>query len=70
MNIMHIEITDPKAIEILLELEKLNLIKVVKEDLTPSKTRLSYKYKGVFSKEDAESFNKHTQTMRGEWGNI
>ena len=32
--------------------------------------RLSDMFRGVFSKEDAESFNKHTQTMRNEWSNI
>ena len=28
---------------------------------------LSEKYKGVFSKEDAKSFNDHTKQMRQEW---
>ena len=32
-----------------------------------SPVKLSDKYKGVFSKEDAQSFNKHTQQMRKEW---
>ncbi len=31
--------------------------------------RLSDKYRGVFSKEDAKSFNDHTQQMRKEWDN-
>ena len=35
-----------------------------------SPVKLSDKYKGVFSKEDAQSFNKHTQQMRKEWDNI
>ena len=30
---------------------------------------LSEMFRGVFSKEDAESFIKHTQTMRSEWDN-
>ena len=40
----------------------------VSEKKNPS-VRLSEKYKGVFSKEDAKSFNKHTQQMRKEWDN-
>ena len=32
--------------------------------------RLSEMFRGVFSKEDAESFIKHTQTMRSEWDDI
>ena len=34
------------------------------------KTKLSVKYKGVFSKEDAISFDNYTQAMRKEWNNI
>ena len=30
---------------------------------------LSDKYRGVFSEEDAKSFNAHTQQMRKEWDN-
>jgi len=33
-------------------------------------TRLSDKFRGVFSKEDAESFNEHIKTMRSEWDSI
>jgi len=31
---------------------------------------LSEMFRGVFSKQDAESFIKHTQTLRNEWDNI
>jgi len=33
-------------------------------------TRLSEMFRGVFSKEDAESFNEHVKRMRDEWDNI
>lgn len=69
-NTMLIQITNQKALRLLHELEELDLIKVLKKNLTPVKLKLSEKYKGVFSKEDAKSFDEHTQTMRGEWGNI
>jgi hypothetical protein len=32
--------------------------------------KLSNKYRAVFTKEDAKSFNEHTQQMRKEWDNI
>ena len=34
-----------------------------------SPIKLSAKYRGVFTKEDAKSFNAHTQQMRKEWDN-
>lgn len=34
-----------------------------------SQIKLSDKYRGVFTKEDAKSFNDHTQQMRKEWEN-
>ena len=39
-------------------------------DKPKSAIRLSDMFRGVFSKEDAESFIKHTQTMRNEWADI
>ena len=67
---MLIQVTNQKAIGLLHELEELHLIKVLKENFTPLKTKLSDKYRGVFSKEDAKSFKDHTQQMREEWNNI
>jgi hypothetical protein len=49
---------------------ELNLIKVLEENIGQPKTKLSDKYKGVFSKEDAEDFNNHTKAMRQEWESI
>jgi hypothetical protein len=69
-NTMLIQLTNEKAIGLLHELEELNLIKVLKENVAPAKIKLSDKYRGVFSKEDAQDFNKHTQTMRKGWDNI
>ncbi|MFQ3576827.1 MAG: hypothetical protein SNJ77_10370 [Cytophagales bacterium] len=36
----------------------------------PNPIKLSDKYRGVFSKEDAKSFNEHTQQTRKEWDSI
>ena len=66
---MLIQLTNEKAIGLLHELEELHLIKVLKENIVPSATKLSDKYRGVFTEEDARSFNEHTQTMRKEWDN-
>ena len=62
-----IELTNPKVIGLLRELEKLQLIKILKENIAPCEIKLSDKYRGVFSKEDAENFNQHTQAMRKQW---
>lgn len=40
------------------------------EKKNDTSTKLSDKYKNVFTKEDAKSFNEHTQQMRNEWDNI
>lgn len=64
-----IKITDKKAVKLLHDLEELNLIKILEETVKPSPTKLSDKYRGVFSKEDAKSFDEHTQTLRKEWDN-
>ena len=69
-NTILIQITNEKALRLLYELEELHLIKVLKRNLKTAKPKLSDKYKGVFSKEDAKSFEEHTQTMRDEWENI
>lgn len=68
-NTILIQVTNHKALQLLRDLEALHLIKVLKNNFSPTKTKLSDKYKGVFSKEDAKSFDEHTQTMRKEWSN-
>lgn len=60
-----IKLINPKVIGLLREMEELCLIKIL-DDTAPPKTKLSDKYRGVFSKEDADSFDLHTQTMRKE----
>ena len=67
---MLIQLTNQKAAGILHELEELQLIRVIKENISSGKTKLSNKYRGVFSKEDAQSFNQHTETIRKEWDSI
>ena len=70
MQTVVVEIDNPIALNLLQELEQLHILKIIKENVLGNKTKLSDKYKGVFSKEDSESFMQHTQTMRKEWDNI
>ena len=69
-NTMLIQVTNQKAVGLLHELEELRLIKVLKENLAPVKTKLSDKYKGIISKEQGQSLNEHIKQMRSEWNNI
>ena len=67
---MLIQLTNQKAVGLLHELEELHLIKVLKENLAPAKTKLSDKYKGIISKEQGQSLNEHIKQMRSEWSSI
>ena len=54
---------------------ELELLIFKKEDVEDdkvkaSKVKLSDKFKGAFTKEDAASFNAHTKNSRSEWKNI
>lgn len=69
-NTMLIQVTNQKAIGLLHELEELRLIKVLKENFAPVKTKLSDKYKGIITKEQGQNLNEHIKQMRSEWNNI
>ncbi len=66
-NTMLIQLTNQKAAGLLHELEELHLIKVIKENIEPVKTKLSDKYKGIISKEEGQQLNDHINQMRNEW---
>lgn len=69
-NTMLIQITNQKAIGLLHELQELHLIKVLKENFTPVKQKLSDKYKGIITKEQGQNLNEHIKQMRSEWNSI
>ena len=69
-NTMLIQVTNQKAIGLLQELQELHLIRVIKENFTPVKLKLSDKYKGIITKEQGENLNEHIKQMRSEWNNI
>ncbi len=70
MDTMLIQLTNQKAAGLLRELEELHIIKVLKENATPVKHKLSGKYKGIISKEDGLKLNEHIKQMRSEWNSI
>lgn len=69
-NTMLIQVTNQKAVGLLHKLEELHLIKVLKENIEPVKTKLSDKYKGFISKEEGQQLNDHIKQMRSEWNVI
>jgi len=64
---MLIQLTHHKALELLHNLEELHLIKVLKENISSDRTKLSDKYRGTISKEQGKKLNAHVQQMRNEW---
>ncbi len=68
-NTILIEVTNNKALKLLHHLEEIHLIKVLEENIQPSQIKLSEKYRGVFTKDDAKSFDEHTEQDRKEWDN-
>ena len=70
METIHIQVINQKAVELIHDLEERRWIKVLEEKVAPVKMKLSEKYRGIFTKEDARSFNEHVQTMRNEWDDI
>ena len=67
---MLIQLTNQKAAGLIRELEELHLIKVLKENIVPVKTKLSDKYKGIISKAEGQQLNDHINQMRREWNGI
>lgn len=69
-NTMLIQLTNKRALKLLHELEELQLIKVLKENISVTRSKLSDKYKGIITKEEGAKLNAHIKQMRNEWTNI
>lgn len=69
-NTLTIQLTNPKAIGILRELEELHLIKVIKKNNGTANLNLADKYRGIITKEQGENLKEHIKQMRSEWNNI
>lgn len=70
METVLVQINNEKAYKLLEDLEDLNLITLLKEEISPVARNISDKYRGVFLVEDAASFDAHTKTMLTEWNDI
>ena len=68
---MLIELTNQRAVGLLQELEELQIIKVLKANITKAKKqKLSDKYRGIMSVEKGQELQQHIQNMRSEWNTI
>jgi hypothetical protein len=71
MNTILLQVNNQPALNLLYEMQALDLVKVLKEyPLMEPKTKLSDKFRGVFSKEAGKSFKEHIQLARSEWDSI
>ena len=68
METVNLEIINKKAVSLLRELEKLQLIKIRKhKEITPSSQKLSEKFAGKLSALTAEQLDEHVNNIRNEW---
>ena len=63
-----IQLKDPKALKLLLDLEELQLIRLVKKGI-PSEQKLSEKYRGKLSVIEGEQIQDYLRQSRSEWEN-
>jgi len=68
METILIQLTSPKILKLLKELEELNLLQVISNEKSED-TLLSEKYAGKLSLDIAEKLQNHIQTSRNEWSN-
>lgn len=61
-----IEITNPKAKDLLTHLEDLHWIKVLNKESTESHIQTKKKFRGILSKKQGLDLNEHIQTSRIE----
>lgn len=65
-----IEITNPKAKDLLTHLEELHWIKVLNKEQKESLILPKKKFRGILSKKQGLDLKEHIQTSRNEWGDI
>ena len=67
-DILRIEIKNPKAKEVLSQLEEMGWIKVLNDGSVPPVPIELKKFRGILTKEQGKELQKHIQTIRNEWG--
>ncbi|MCB0582200.1 MAG: hypothetical protein KDD10_23170 [Phaeodactylibacter sp.] len=68
MDTWIIQLKDPKALKLLLDLEELQLIRLVEKTML-STEKLSEKYRGKLPANEGEALQQHIQQSREEWEN-
>jgi len=66
MDTVLIQLTTPKTMKLLQELEDLHLLRVLKKNIS-SDIKLSDKYAGKLSADVAENLQRHIDQSRNEW---
>jgi len=66
MDTVIIQLTTPRTMKLLKELEELHLLRVLKKNVSV-KTKLSDKYAGKLSVNIAEDIQKQIEQSRNEW---
>ena len=61
-----VQLTTPKTMDLLHELEKLHLLRVLKKNITTG-IKLSDKYAGKLPSNIADDLQKHIEQSRNEW---
>jgi hypothetical protein len=67
MTRLIIEIKDSGVLKLLETLESLNLIRVIRGEVTSNKNKLSERLRDSISPLQAKEWQKELKTMRGEW---
>jgi hypothetical protein len=69
MQTIIVQITNNKALKLLQELEDLNLIRLLKKDVSPREEKLSDKFAGKLNLTDKEynDFQEYISHSRNEW---
>lgn len=67
-DILHIEIKNPKAKELLSLLEEMGWIKVHIEGTNVPTLSTKPMFWGALTKKQGEDLQRHIQTLRDEWG--
>ena len=68
MDTVIVQLTTPRTMNLLHELEELHLLRVLKKNIATG-TRLSDKYAGKLPSDIAEDIQKHIEQSRNEWDN-
>ncbi len=66
MDTLLIELTNPKAFDLVKDLEALNILRIMSRQ-TVDPPRLSDRFAGKLSAETAKALHQHIQESRNEW---